>query len=150
MNMGKLDEEYSKKKEAQLKRKLSSVPSSTVTSQDISEDQNESFDNSSPIKDSRTDEEFNIQEKQARRSNFVTVDLPQDPLASLEVTGALDRSNISNRTAMQVFSSVLKTARKDGKEVDLDEFILSRNTIGRRRENSRATISENATLSRHL
>ena len=150
MNMGKLDEEYSKKKEAQLKRKLSSVPSSTVTSQDISEDQNESFDNSSQIKDSRTDEEFNIQEKQARRSNFVTVDLPRDPLASLEVTGALDRSNISNRTAMQVFSSVLKTARKDGKEVDLDEFILSRNTIGRRRENSRATISENATLSRHL
>ena len=66
------------------------------------------------------------------------------------MTGALDRSNISNRTAMQVFSSVLKTARKDGKEVDLDEFILSRNTSGRRRENSRATISENATLSRHL
>ena len=59
--------------------------------------------------------------------------MPRDPLGSLDVTGTLDRNNISNRTAMQVFSSVLKTARKDGKQVDLEEFVLSRNTIGRRR-----------------
>ena len=39
MTMGKADEEFTKKKAAQLKRKLgSSVPSSTVTSQDISEE----------------------------------------------------------------------------------------------------------------
>ena len=111
MQMGKLDEEYSKKKEAQMKRKLgSSVPSSTVTSQDLCEDLNVSFGDS-PIKDSRRDEEFNIREKQARRSDYITVELPRDPLGSLEVTGALDRSNITNRQAMQVFSSVLKTVR---------------------------------------
>ena len=107
--MGKLDGEYSKKKEVQMKRKLgSSVPSSTVTSQDLCEDL--SFGDS-PIKDNRRDEEFNIQEKQARRSDYITVELPRDPLGSLEVTGALDRSNITNRQAMQVFSSVLKTVR---------------------------------------
>ena len=111
MQMGKLDGEYSKKKEAQMKRKLgSSVPSSTVTSQDLCEDLNVSFGDS-PIKDSRRDEEFNIREKQARRSDYITVELPRDPLGSLEVTGALDRSNITNRQAMQVFSSVLKTVR---------------------------------------
>ena len=98
----------------------------------------------SPIKDNRRDVEFNIQEKQARRSDYITVDLPRDPLGSLEVTGALDRSNITNRQAMQVFSSVLKTARKDGKQVDLQEFVLSTNTIRRRREENRATIAENA------
>ena len=39
MQMGKLDEEYRKKREGQMKRKLgSSVPSSTVTSQDLCED----------------------------------------------------------------------------------------------------------------
>ena len=44
MTMGRLDEEFSKKKAAQLKRKLGSAPSSTITSQDIpSEDQNQSF-----------------------------------------------------------------------------------------------------------
>ena len=81
--MGKVDDEFRKKKEAQLKRKLGSVPSSTVTSQDICEDQNESFGDS-PIKDNRRDEEFNIQEKQARRSYYITVELPRDPLGSLE------------------------------------------------------------------
>ena len=140
MNMGKLDEEYSKKKEAQLKRKLGSVPSSTVTSQDIFEDQNESFGDS-PVKDNR-DEEFNIKEKQARRSDFITVELPRDPLRNLDTTGTLDRTNMSNRTAMQVVSSILKTARKDGKQVDLNEFVLSRDTIGRRREENRDKISE--------
>ena len=54
------------------------------------------------------------------------------------------RSNISDRTAMQVISSVLRTTMKDGKQVDLNEFVLSRKTIGRRREENRATISENA------
>ena len=138
--MGKVDDEFRKKKEAQLKRKLGSVPSSTVTSQDICEDQNEFGD--SPIKDNRRDEEFNIQEKQARRSDYITVELPRDPLGSLDVTGTLDRNNISNRMAMQVVSSVLKTARKDGKQVDLEEFVLSRNTIGRRREENRDKICE--------
>ena len=53
-----------------------------------------------------SDEEFNIEEKKARRSDYVTVELPRNPLASLEVTSSLDRSNISNRKAMQVFSAV--------------------------------------------
>ena len=144
MSMGKLDEEFGKKKAAQLKRKLCSVPSSTITSQDtLSEDQNESFAESSPIKETR-DEEFNIQEKKGRRSDFITVQLPRDPMASLDVTSALDRTNITNRTAMQIFSSVLKTAKKDGKQVDLNEFVLSTDTIGRRRQENRETITETA------
>ena len=114
MQMGKLDEEYSKKKEAQIKRKLgSSVPSSTVTSQDLCEDLNVSFGDS-PIKDNRRDEEFNIRENKSRRSDSITVELPRDPMASLELTSALDRTNIPNRAAMQIVSSVLKTAKKDG------------------------------------
>ena len=141
MNMGKLDKEYSKKKEAQLKRKLGSVPSSTVTSQDLCEDQNESFGDS-PIKDSRRDDEFNIKEKQAKRSDYITVELPRDPMRNLDTTGTLDRTNMSDRTAMQVVSSILKTAKKDGKQVDLNEFVLSKNTIGRRREENRDKISE--------
>ena len=63
-------------KNAQLKRKLG--PSSTVTSNQLpvilSEDQmNENLGDSSPIKEGRTDEEFNIKEKQARRSDYITV-----------------------------------------------------------------------------
>ena len=78
MKMGNLDEEFQKKKTAQLKRKLGQVPSSTVTSNQLpnilSEDQmNEYLGDSSPIKEGRTDEEFNIKEKQARRSDYITV-----------------------------------------------------------------------------
>ena len=57
---------------------------------------------------------------------------------------ALDRTNIPNRTAMQIVSSVLKTAKKDGQQVDLNEFVLSRDTIGRRRQENRDTISKQA------
>ena len=72
MTMGKSDTEYSKKKDAQLKRKLGSVPSSSVSVLPdlFSEDQmNENLGDSSPIKEGRTDEEFNIKERQARRSD---------------------------------------------------------------------------------
>ena len=60
--------------ENQLKRKLGPGPSSTVTSNQLpvilSEDQmNENLGDSSPIKEGRTDEEFNIKERQARRSD---------------------------------------------------------------------------------
>ena len=144
MTMRRLDEEFSRKKAAQLKRKLGSAPSSTITSQDILyEDQNKSFGESSPIKDNR-DEEFNIQENKDRRSDFITVELPRDPMASLDITSALDRTNIPNRTAMQIVSSVLKTAKKDGQQVDLNEFVLSRDTIRRRRQENRDTISKQA------
>ena len=50
-------------------------------------------------------------------------------MASLDITSALDHTNINNRTAMQIVSSVLKTAKKDGQQVDLNEFVLSRDTI---------------------
>ena len=67
MTMRRLDEEFSRKKAAQLERKLGSAPSSTITSQDILyEDQNKSFGKSSPIKDNR-DNEYNIQENKGRR-----------------------------------------------------------------------------------
>ena len=115
---------------------------SLVGAEPFSEDQNESFVESSPIKD--RDEEFNIQEKKGRRSDFITVELPRDPMASLDITSALDHTNINNRTAMQIVSSVLKTAKKDGQQVDLNEFTLSRDTIGRRRQENRDTISKQA------
>ena len=89
-------------------------------------------------------EEFNIQENKDRRSDFITVELPRDPMASLDITSALDRTNIPNRMAMQIVSSVLKTAKKDGQQVDLNEFVLSRDTIGRRRQENRDTISKQA------
>ena len=63
--------------ENQLKRKLGPGPSSTVTSNQLPEDQmnqmNENLGDSSPIKEGRTDKEFNIKEKQARRSDYITV-----------------------------------------------------------------------------
>ena len=45
---------------------------------------------------------------------------------------------------MQIVSSVLKTAKNDGQQVDLNEFVLSRDTIGRRRQENRDTISKQA------
>ena len=72
------------------------------------------------------------------------MELPRNPMASLDITSAMDRTNITNRTAMQVISSVQKTARKDGNAVDLNEFVISTDTIARRREENRDTICDTA------
>ena len=53
-----------------------------------------------------------------------------------------DRTNTTPGQAMHLLSAVLKSAQRDGKNLDLNEMFLSESTIRRGREKAREEISK--------
>ena len=145
MVMGSRDVEYEKKKALQLKRKQGPSQEQFSVSASITSPPPDSSSDSDPTEEADLDEP-NISKKARRdkKSEFVTVDLPRNLLNSLEVTSALDRTGTSNNAAMEIFSSLLKTAQKDGQALDINELTLSTDTIARRRNTNREEISSRA------
>ena len=75
---------------------------------------------------------------------MIEVSLPRD-IITTTVTANLDRTRTSNNAAMQNISSVLLAAvDKDGKKVGLDGFVISRDTIRRRRMVHREALCQKA------
>ena len=68
-------------------------------------------------------------------------------LVSPALTGSLDRTKTSGRSAMRNLSAVVSTfTTPDGDKVGLDSFVLSRSSIERGRQNGRQLISLQAKL----
>lgn len=63
-------------------------------------------------------------------------------MASPQVSAALDRTNTTPGQAMHIISAVLKSAKKDGESLDLNEVTLSKSTIRRGRQKAREEISK--------
>ena len=142
-HMTNLDVQYGEKKEAQLKRRMGPAPA-TVTSSSGQSSQTESLpmdETSSPEADDEDDEDEEMN-RRPKRSKFVDVRLPRNIMADPRVTAALDRTNTTPGAAMHVLSAVLKSAQKDGENLDLDEVFLSESTIRRGREKAREEISK--------
>ena len=58
------------------------------------------------------------------------------------VSGSLDRTKTSSRSAMRNLSALVSTFQTpDGDKVGMDSFVLSRDSIDRRRQNERQVIS---------
>ena len=146
MVMGSRDVQYEEKKALQLKRKQG--PSQKIPQFSAGEISPAVDDSSSDSEPTEQVEEPTIgivkKPRKDKKSEFVTVDLPRNLLSSLEVTTALDRTGTSNNAAMAIFSSILKTAQKDGQALDINELTLSTGTITRRRNNNREEISSRA------
>ena len=65
----------------------------------------------------------------------------------ITVSGSLDRTKTSSRSAMRNLSALVSTFQTpDGDKVGLDSFVLSRVSIDRRRQNDRQVISLQAKL----
>ena len=146
MFMGSRDGEYSKKISQKLKRQQGPAPS--VSTAEVEEEEATAQLSPSPSPSPGSSPEKNIEygsnNNKGGRSEFITVELPRDLLSDPALTSALDRTNTTSNSAMQIFSSVLKTAKKDGQPLDLNEVLLSRSTIERRRHASRDQIEEAA------
>ena len=98
----------------------------------------------SPEKEDQRDYNYNPTVKRQKRSEMVEVLLPRD-IVTATVTENLDRTRTSNQAAMQNISSVLLAAvDKDGKKVGLDPFVISKDTIRKRRMVHRETLCEKA------
>ena len=137
------DTEYQEKKEKQLKRRMGPAPETVTSSSQSSEasslpveEEEEKFE------DEEEDSEDEERNRRPKRSKLVDIQLPRKFLASPQVTAALDRTNTTPRQAMHILSAVLKTAKKDGESLDLNEVTLSESTIRRGRQKAREKICQ--------
>ena len=169
MTMDKRDIDYEDRRGRAEKRRSEAPPSSTVTSEAGSSQASSSVSSSrsgrrvnresgvgveresspaseleSPEKEDQRDYNYNPTVKRQKRSEMVEVLLPRD-IVTATVTENLDRTRTSNQAAMQNISSVLLAAvDKDGKKVGLDPFVISKDTIRKRRMVHRETLCEKA------
>ena len=145
MVMGAKDTSYEERLETNLQKKLTNTVSVSAdpgkllnvqesnNNNDVTEVENE--DNHGNDKDYS----INIRNK---KKETVLVELPTDILNSPEVCSMLDRTNTTSRKAVGVVSSILKTGKIDGKQVDLAQFKISRQTLERKRIHNRSVLME--------
>ena len=174
MTMDKRDLDYEDRRGRAEKRRSEAPPSSTVTSEagssqagsiqasssvsssrsgrrvnresgvGVERESSPASELESPEKEDQRDYNYNPTVKRQKRSEMVEVLLPRD-IVTATVTENLDRTRTSNQAAMQNISSVLLAAvDKDGKKVGLDPFVISKDTIRKRRMVHRETLCEKA------
>ena len=68
---------------------------------------------------------------------MISIELPKNPWKNPEVTAMLDRTKITSNQAVGFFSSLMKTGKVEGKEIDLNNFTLSQSSIERTRNINR-------------
>ena len=134
------DKEYQKKKESQLKRKMGPAPATVTSSCQTSEAASLPDDEEEEDSDEEEDSEDEERNRRPKRSKLVDIQLPRNIMASPQVSAALDRTNTTPAQAMHLFSAVLKSAKKDGESLDLNEVTLSKSTIRRGRQKAREEI----------
>ena len=139
-HMGKVDTEFVLKKLAAAKRRLSTGPAAAATIS-IDTGAGEGEDTGSGPEETTedsTDVNFN---PTIKRSKTVLVEFPRNLLASSPaITSALDRNKSSNSAALETLGCTLKSGKIDGKPLNLDEFVLSRESIRRERARQREVI----------
>ena len=139
--MGEEDTQYRDKVMAQRRRRL--APESAVApSEDFDLAPAVDNDNQSPVKDSEKDKDVNYNQS-VKKSKIIVVEMPRDIMNS-SLTQTLDRTRTSSRAAMQVLSSAFKNMTQDGQPLDLDEVILSTDSIERKRKKFRNEICKQA------
>ena len=97
---------------------------------------------SQDVEDSMSDKDYKV--NNAKRSKMVTLELPRNPWNSPEVTSMLDRTKVTSRQAVGVFSALVKTGTVEGKEVDLNDFTLSQSSVHRSRDKNRIILLQKA------
>ena len=149
MVMGEYDGSFVERLEKNKLRKENEKGGKEVSSQkngsnmsnsslDMENDDDESDDDV----DKENDKDFICKKKFKKKTETVLVELPRDILNSPDVVSMLDRTGTSSRKAVGVVSSILKTAKIDGQQVDLSEFSLSRPGLERKRIHNRSVLKE--------
>ena len=98
---------------------------------------------SEEVEDSCTDDDYKLLYN-VKRPKTVTLELPKNPWSSPEVTSMLDRTKLTSRQALGIFSALVKTGTVRGEEVDLNSFTLSQSSIHRSRDKNRGVLLQMA------
>ena len=142
----KVDEEFAKRKAANLKRKASFVPqpgpssAKSHSNDDINEeDEEEETDH----QEEDDDEDYVATTRREKRSDMISVMMPRNVFMSPDLISALDRSKTSDYGTMRILAKVFtQFETPDGKRLKLDDLSLSRATIARSRNEQRTVIAD--------
>ena len=140
----KPDREYNERKAANLKRKLGSVaPSGPSSSTESPANVDSQGDGKEQQEDNEEDDAEYVEKSKKPKSDRITVSIPRCVFMSPDLISSLDRCKTSSYGVMRQFSSLFKTFQtEDGKPVSLSEFVLSRSTISRKRDEQRNVIAD--------
>ena len=140
----KPDKEYNERKAANLKRKLGSVsPSGPSSSTESPANVDSRGDGNEQQEDNEEDDAEYVDKSKKPKSDRITVSMPRCVFMSPDLISSLDRCKTSSYGVMRQFSSLFKTFQtEDGKPVSLSEFVLSRSTISRKRDEQRNVIAD--------
>ena len=127
-------------------RKKSGEGSGEVTGHDSIQEfltqQQPDSDSESENEETDKDKDFTCKDKFSKKTETVLVELPRDILNSPEVVSMLDRTGTSTRKAVGVVSSILKTGKRAGQQVDLSESSLSSAGLAKKRDNNRTALMQ--------
>ena len=151
----KVDKEFARRKAANLKRKSSSVPQSGPSSakspsnakqtEDDEDDEDDEEEAEQVSSRGDNDEDYVDNSRKEKRSDRITVTIPRNIFMSPELISSLDRTKTSDRGTMRILAPVFKTFEtEDGKRLDLEELVLSKNTIWKVRQEQRNKLAEEA------
>ena len=145
MVMGIKDTSFECRVVNNMKRRLTSREEDSMSGQiepeDVMDTSEENFDDTC---DNNNDKDYNDKNqcKKYHKKQTVLVELPTDILNSPDLCSMLDRTGTTCNKAIGVVSSVLKSGKVDGKEVDLSQFKISKKTLQRKRVSNRTVNME--------
>ena len=143
MVMQGFDSKYAERVEKNRVRKQSGEGTSAGAGQSSAKElPNHLTDSDSDVDNEKTDTDFICKDKFKKKTETVLVELPRDILNSPGVVSMLDRTGTSSRKAVGVVSSILKTGKIEGQQVDLSEFSLSRTGLENKRAHNRTALME--------
>ena len=144
MVMGEKDTSYEMRVNSNLKKKQKEAENlgSSSSTVDIDVDYNKNVIENDSDEEESVDEDFVYKGRHEKQKETVHVELPKDIMNNPEICAMLDRTSTSHRDALGVVSSILKSGVSEGKQVDLNQFSLSKSSLLRKRNHNRSVLME--------
>ena len=150
-SMGSMDLEYADKlsdKENRLNKDSKAHENWLAESEERKKSENElramQKRSASEVEDSGKGDNYKVLYS-VKKAKTVTLELPKNPWNSPEVTSMLDRTKLTSRQAVGVFSALVKSGTSaGGEEVDLTNFTLSQSSVHRSRDKNRGILVQMA------
>ena len=143
MVMGEKDVSFVERLEKNKLRKKNGEGEKGMSSQEnVNQLPTQESDMESEEEDQEGDKDFFRKDRFKKKTDTVIVELPRDIMNSPDVVSMLDRTGTTSRKAVGVVSSILKTGKIDGQQLDLSQFSLSRPGLERKRIHNRTVIME--------
>ena len=150
MTLGALDTSYLARTQAQDMRKRKAETISSVSLPDLVSlvELGEEEDHVDELQETEDFADELEPERKKKKSEFVPLMVPRDILNNSGLVEMMDRGKISDRMGVGLLAATLKSCKTpDGRDVNLNDFTLSRTSVQRKQAEVRQEILQNITKS---